>query len=306
MKTLTDMLADYLDHLRSMQYPGCTLKNVKSRGQMFVCWLETQGVRSADQLRRVHLEGWIKHVASCRTHRGLPLKLSTFNKMLQIARAMVKYLADQGCVPKAWIDAIQYVREPQLLPTSVLNHQQVRSLLEKISTTNTMGYRNRALIEMAYSTGLRASELLSINMTDVDFANATAMVMGKGRKQRVVPIGKTALRVLESYLRAVRPFLVRDPAETAMFLNHSGRRLGYQGFLRLAHIYSGKAGLEINVTAHTFRRSCTTEMIRGGANLYHVKELLGHAKLDTLVHYTKLTIDDLKKTHARCHPRERS
>ena len=138
------------------------------------------------------------------------------------------------------------------------------------------------MLEVLYSTGIRVGELLGLNVTDVDLDNATAVVLGKGNKQRVVPIGKTALRLLESYLKAVRPFLLSRADEPALFLNHAGQRMPY----------------------HTFRRSCTTELIRAGANLYHVKELLGHEDLETLKHYTKLTIEDLKATHARCHPRE--
>ena len=158
---------------------------------------------------------------------------------------------------------------------------------------------------MLYSTGIRVSELLGLNVRDVDLDNATAVVLGKGNKQRVVPIGKTALRLLESYLKAVRPFLLKKSDEQALFLNHAGERMPYHTVRRIVQRQAEAAGLEIKVTPHTFRRSCTTELIRGGANLYHVKEILGHENLETLKHYTKLTIEDLKKTHAKCHPRER-
>jgi site-specific recombinase XerD len=161
------------------------------------------------------------------------------------------------------------------------------------------------MLELLYSTGLRVSEMLGLNITDVDFTHATAIVLGKGNKQRVVPIGKTALRLTQSYLKAVRPFLVRDHGQVALFLDRFGKPMPYATFLRRVHRYTAQAGLDINVTPHTFRRSCTTELIRGGANLYHVKELLGHETLDTLKHYAKLTINDLKATHHKCHPRER-
>jgi len=108
------------------------------------------------------------------------------------------------------------------------------------------------------------------------------------------------------YLKAVRPFLLKKADEQALFLNQAGERMPYHTFRRMVQRYAQAAGLDIKVTPHTFRRSCTTELIRGGANLYHVKELLGHENLETLKHYTKLTIEVLKATHARCHPRERS
>lgn len=168
------------------------------------------------------------------------------------------------------------------------------------------GYRNRAMLEVLYSSGLRAAELLGLDLDDIDFDNATAIVTGKGNKQRVVPIGRTALRYLESYLKAVRPFLLRDPGERAVFLDQKGHRLRYNALAMIVRSCAIRAGLgDMHVTAHTFRRSCATELLRGGANMYHVKDLLGHATLNTLKHYAKLTITDLKKTHAKCHPRER-
>ncbi|MGH7945854.1 MAG: tyrosine-type recombinase/integrase [Opitutaceae bacterium] len=176
-----------------------------------------------------------------------------------------------------------------------LPHAQVKKLSAKIDTTSAEGFRDRAVLELLYSAGLRAAELLGLDVADVDLANATAIVMGKGRKQRVVPIGKTALRLLESYLRGVRPFLVRDANERALWLNHAGQRLRYAVLLRRVHEHADRLDLPVTVTPHTFRRSCTTELIRGGANLWHVKELLGHEHLDTLQHYAKLTIADLKE-----------
>jgi integrase len=163
----------------------------------------------------------------------------------------------------------------------------------------------QAMLEMLYSTGVRAAELLGLNMGDIDLGNATALVMGKGSKQRVVPFGRTAGRVLESYLKGVRPLLMRDAAEPAVWLNRSGRRVSYAMFRRRFEVQARQFEFPFAVTPHTFRRSCATELIRGGASLWHVKELLGHENLDTLQHYVRLTIADLKKTHARCHPRER-
>src|SRR6056297_3397512 len=173
-----------------------------------------------------------------------------------------------------------------------------------ISTTNRR--RDRAMLELLYSTGIRAGEVLALDVARVDLKNATATVYGKGRKERVVPIGKTALRYTESYLTAVRPFLLRDRTEQAVFLDPKGERLPYHCFRRLVHKYADALGIAVNVTPHTFRRSCTTELLRSGANMYHVKDLLGHESLDTLKHYAKLTITDLRATHRQCHPRERS
>jgi len=306
MKTLLDWLTDYLAHGQSLLLSRYSLRSARYHGQAFLDWLETAAqVTTADRLQTVHLENWQKHLAGHRTGRGLPLKPASLNKQIESLRGFFKYLAGHGVIPLALSEKLQYVKQPHLLPSSVLDHAQVKTVLKAVPTTDAQGWRDRAMLELLYSSGIRAGELLGLNVADVDLTSATALVMGKGSKQRVVPIGRTALRLLESYLRAIRPFLVRDPQETALFLNRKGQRMPYHTLLRQVHQYAAKHPLEVNVTPHTFRRSCTTELIRAGANLYHVKELLGHESLETLRHYTRLTIADLKKTHEKCHPRER-
>jgi integrase/recombinase XerD len=196
------------------------------------------------------------------------------------------------------------LREPRNLPGSVLTHSQVKKMLARIPTDNSEGYRNRTMLELLYSTAIRAKELLGLDVGDLDLKHGTALIHGKGNKERLVPIGTTAIRYLETYFKAVRPFLLRNKKEKALFLNRRGVRVTYEPFRSMVVSSAQNAGFE-NITAHTFRRSCATELIRNGANMYHVKELLGHESLDTLRHYAKLTINDLKKTHRKCHPREK-
>jgi integrase/recombinase XerD len=227
------------------------------------------------------------------------------NKNIENVRQFLEHLITQAYVQRGFLDALQLVKEPSLLPTSVLTHAQVKTLITRIPTDNPCGYRDRAMVELLNSTGIRINEMLTLKISDVNFENATAIVNGKGNKQRVVPIGKTALRYLRTYLVAVRPYVCYDMTNPILFLSRNDKQVNYQAFLKMIHAYTKTAGLDINVTPHTFRRSCTTELKRGGANMYHVKELLGHENLDTLRHYVKLTITDLKKTHEKCHPREK-
>jgi len=236
---------------------------------------------------------------------GIPLKPRSINNHLEGVKLFLSHLVSLGYVNKSYMDILKYVKVPQHLPGNVLEHAQMRKLLATVSTGNPLGYRNRAMLEVLYSSGIRVSELLGLNVADIDLRNAVAMVTGKGDKQRVVPIGRTALRHLETYVVAVRPYLLKDRGEKAVFLSKHGRRMGYRGFLEYVHKVGERAGVSGRLTPHTFRRSCTTELIRGDANMYHVKELLGHESLNTLKSYAKLTITDLKKTHEKCHPRER-
>lgn len=307
MTTLQDLLAAFLEHERDRNFSRCTLRNHHYTLTAFLDWLATrEQVAIADQLRKAHLDAWLKHLNGHRTLKGLPLKAQSLNLHIVVTRQFLDYLAARGFVPVGLPAVLQCVKAPNLLPQGALTHAQTRKLLAKVETGTPEGYRNRAMFELLYSSGLRAAELLGLDVGAVDFTHATATVTGKGNKQRVVPVGRTALRCLESYLKAVRPFMLRDPAERAVFLDRKGHRLRYNAFAQIVRACAVRAGVDdVHVTAHTFRRSCATELLRGGANMYHVKDLLGHETLNTLKHYAKLTIVDLKKTHEKCHPRER-
>lgn len=305
MKTLKEHLNDYFDWRRSLNLSPETIAKNKYAILPFIRWLEANyQVVSADAIYPDYLYAWQKHIAGMKNRQGRPVAPRTINTYNEGIKGFLTWLAESGHIRKSYPEMVRYVKKPLRLPGSVLPHAKMRKMLSRIPTNDPAGYRDRAMLELLYSTGVRAAELLGLNTFDVDFKNRTMMVTGKGDKQRVVPIGRTALRHLETYLAAIRPYLLCDRTQTALFLNHKGGRLKYKAFLKCVHIHSRRLGYT-DVTPHTFRRSCTTELIRGGANMYHVKELLGHESLDTLKHYTKLTINDLKKTHEKCHPRER-
>lgn len=305
MKPLKAHLQDYLGWRRSLNLSAETIAKNTYSIRPFLTWLETvHQVTTPECIHKDHLYQWQKHIAGMTNKDGHPLKPGTVNTYNEGIKGFLTWLSDNGHVRKNYPDLIRYVKKPITLPGSILPHAKMRKMLSRIPTNDLMGYRDRAMLELLYSSGVRAAELLGLNTFDVDFKHKTMMITGKGNKQRVVPIGKTAIRHLETYLKAIRPYLLQDRGEAALFLNPKGGRLKYRAFLQCVHGHAGRLGYD-DVSPHTFRRSCTTELIRGGANMYHVKELLGHESLDTLKHYTKLTINDLKKTHAKCHPRER-
>lgn len=303
-ETLSAHLQAYLEHLEALRYSRQTLKGIRQKNTRLIQWLAQRQIRTPDQLQRELLEQWQRHLAGRQTPKGMPLKAVCINRCVCIARGWLKYLAEHGGVARELPETLRCVKEPRLLPGSILTHAEMKRLLSRIDTTTAQGFRNRAMFELLYSTGIRVGELLGLDVEDVDLKQGMAKVLGKGKKERMAPIGKTALRYLDSYLVAIRPFLLRDKAERALFVNH-GRRMGYEVFRISLATAARQAKLDKHVSPHTFRRSCATELIRGGANMYHVKELLGHESLNTLKHYAHLTILDLKKTHAKCHPRER-
>jgi len=322
-KTLYDLLVEHLDYLRSLRYSQCTLAGNRRVLMNFARWLDLRyRIHIADRLLPKHLEAWLAAQSNAVTAKDTQLKASTINRRITAVRCWLHCLVRSGYVRQSLLDALPYIKAPCRLPGSVLTHNQMKKLLSCCLPDSTEGYRNRTMLEILYSSGIRVGEILGLDLDDVDFDNSTLKVFGKGSKERVVPIGKTALRYVESYIKAVRPYLARrnptaedgsrPPDCRALFLNSRGQRMKYEMFRRALEAAAARAGLTANaagigirVSPHTFRRSCATELIRGGANMYHVKELLGHETLDTLKHYARLTIVDLKRTHAKYHPREK-
>jgi len=306
MKTLRTYHAEFLE------YEKLTGRSPTYTRALYYCvlrtlhWLEkVHGVTVPEKLTAQHLTDWTKHVTTRNTPKGTPLRPTSIVKQLDSDRAFLVWLARQGAVPTKLPDALPRIKLPDVLPTSVLTHRQMMRLLNAVPTNTSAGLQLRAMLEMLYSSGVRVAELLGLDVDHVDLGNRQAVVWGKGSKQRPVPFGDTAARHAETYLRAFRPLLLRDPTERAFWLNRSGERMPYYTFRLQLLAVAEQAGLPVQVTAHTFRRSCATELIRHDANLWLVAKMLGHASVEALKPYIKLTIVDLKKTHAKCHPREK-
>jgi len=306
MSALKKLLDNYIAGRKALNMSPRTLKHNVSHVGIFMRWLKDRhGASKSEELRSIHMQDFQKYLAEKRTTRGHLLLPRSINKSVECVRTFLQHLGRDGYVPVRLFESLDYVKVPDLLPKSVLTHEQVQKLIGSVDEDSPKGYRDKAILELLYTNGIRASELLGLELGKVDFRSGTAVIMGKGMKERVVPIGRTALKYLETYITIVRPYAVKDPNEKAVFLNPDGGAMTYVVLRRLVKRYAAKAGLPDHVTPHTLRRSCTTELLRGGAGMYHVKELLGHSSLDTLKHYARLTITDLRKTHAQCHPRER-
>ena len=309
--TMTTTIPQAIEaYLQREQRLGCGVELLRTRGfdlRAFAAWLgERFEVRELAQLRPSHLEAWQTHQSARTTPAGLPLKPGTLNTRFGNLKAWLVHEAGNGTVLDSLPAAIVFVKGPRLLPQGVLSHAQMRKMLRAIDTSHPLGYRDRTLLEVLYSSGIRRGELLGLDTEDVDLDRGLMRVLGKGGKERLVPLGKSARRHLETYLRAIRVFLLRaDAPSPAVFLSKRGNRLSKSVIDAVVKRAALVLELDFAVSAHTFRRSCTTELVKSGANLWHVKELLGHEDLRTLQHYARLNIEELKKTHAKCHPRER-
>jgi integrase/recombinase XerD len=185
----------------------------------------------------------------------------------------------------------------------VLSYAEIRRLLAQPRGSEPTALRDRALLELMYASGLRASETIGLRVGDLDLKRGLLRATGKGSKERVVPVGGKALAAVQAYLRSGRPRLVKDAAERRLFLNFRGGPLTRQGLYKIVRRHARTAGLEGKVCPHTLRHSFATHLLSGGCDLRSVQEMLGHADVATTQLYTHLSGEDLKKAYFRAHPR---
>jgi integrase/recombinase XerC len=230
------------------------------------------------------------------------LSRNTVLRKLSSLRSFFKYLCRLGYCD---IDPTSALASPKIqrkLP-DFLELSEIEALLSVPDTKNIIGIRDQAIIELLYSTGMRVSELLQLNLSDFDLHNAIVKVKGKGKKERILPIGRTAITALNSYLSG-RGELSSNYANQAVFLSERGNRIpDSKSIRRRIEKYAQTAGIKKKITPHTLRHSFATHLLNAGADLRSVQELLGHSSLSTTQIYTHVTTDRLKRVYEKSHPR---
>ncbi|NLV20580.1 MAG: site-specific tyrosine recombinase XerD [Syntrophomonadaceae bacterium] len=185
----------------------------------------------------------------------------------------------------------------------VLSIEEVDKLIEQCNVMRPLGLRDRAMLELMYGTGLRVSELLSLQIDDINFTAGFLRCLGKGRKERIVPVNNSSITWVQRYLTRSRRELVRSQHERTLFLNAHGRPMTRQGFFKILSGYAEKSGIQKEITPHTLRHSFATHLLENGADLRAVQEMLGHADISTTQIYTHITRSHLREVYHQCHPR---
>jgi integrase/recombinase XerD len=299
-------LGRYRAHL---ELEGMATRTVRARAGLvarLAAWAGELGLSSPRMLTLQILADYRRHRIEGVNRRGRRDKPRTVNTHLLAVRDFVGYMAGRGELPAMLLGSLKYVKEPQLLPRETLSHAEVMRLLGTVPGETPIHVRDRAMLEVFYSTGIRRQELADLELGDVDPEGGVLRVRsGKGGKGRVVPLGKSAAEWLSRYVASARPSLLgRREDGGILFLSKSGRPLPGNSVKEIVLRWGRAAGIPKTVTPHTLRRSCATGMIRNRANPAHVKELLGHSDFSSLDAYIRLEIVDLKDAHKRFHPRE--
>ena len=259
-------------------------------------------VPGGDEARRKGLDRWLK---ARKRPDGQPSTVRYQNRHIRLVKQLFKLLAARTLIMADVGREFPPLHDPRTLPRGILTKEQVMTLLRQPHITTPLGFRDRTMLEVLYSTALRGGELCRLSLYDVDLPARMLRVLGKGNKERIVPVGKVAAGYLAEYVKNVRPVLAGEVGGSAVFLSATGRALYTNDLHRLIKFYREKAHLPDNITTHSLRHTCATEMLKGGASIRHVQELLGHADIQTTQIYTHVVPTDLQKAHARTAPSER-
>jgi integrase/recombinase XerD len=262
----------------------------------YLAFLAGNGVSSPGEVSLAHLQAFLVSL------RDSGLSPRSAARTISALRTFHRFLAVQGYVQSDPTSLLRTPRVPRSLP-NVLSGDEVERLLQAPDISKPRGLRDRAMLELLYATGLRVSELLSLSLTALDPTVGFVRCLGKGAKERVVPVGSSALTWLSEYLTRGRPSLATGRHTSLLFLGRGDRRLTRQAFWKSVRSYAGRAGISKRITPHTLRHSFATHLLEHGADLRSVQMMLGHADISTTQIYTHVGRARLREIHERFHPR---
>ena len=293
----TDLLQQFLNYLAIEKgLRPKSLEAYKRDLQDYIDFLEERGRTPVDSGIDGVLSLFIVHLHD----QGLsPRSLARKSSAL---RGFYKFLRSEGLIEEDPTKLLERPKIGRALP-KVLSLEEVELILDQPSKDTAYGLRDRAILEVLYATGIRESELIDLQLSSLNKAAEFLTVIGKGDKERIVPVGQYAIEAINKYLTDGRPKLLKDIAERTMFLNPYGKKMSRMGLWKIVKKYALAAGIARPVSPHVFRHSCATHMLEGGANILAVQEMLGHVDVATTQIYTHLTGKDLKNIHRQAHPR---
>lgn len=295
--------ADWLE----VRFRSSDTRNNYLRGlNPFLEFVLALGATSWAEVNQDVLEEYRAHVFGLRNPRtGNSLRVGTHIARLMSVKVFFRFLVREGFVLANPAAQLELPRHKVPLPV-VLTESEVLKILDEPDTTTLTGIRDRTILELLYGTGLRNGEMCSLTLDLVDLAvHQVRLQKGKGGKGRVLPLGQEAQVWLELYLESVRPYWLRNAAVTAVFLDRWGSGpITRCTVSMLVRSLGKRAGLGKAVTPHSLRHSCATHMLRRGAGLRHIQQMLGHEQLSSTEHYTRVDVTDLRRVLSRCHPRE--
>ncbi len=305
--SLSDLDAAIVSYVRGLvaaDYSPRTVDASRRDLTQLRVFLAQHEVRTPEEVTRAHLRAFAADLAEHGSPSGAPYARSTIARKLSVVRRFFQFCEQEGLVPRDPALGLPSPKLPRRLP-QVLTPEEMAHLLDAVGVGDPLSLRDRALLELLYSCGLRSQEVIDLRLRDIDTVAREVRVRGKGRKVRIVPAGQVALDVLDRYVRHARPLFAsraKTPSD-ALFLSRNGRPLSPSDVRRRLLMHLQQVSDTAGVSPHTVRHSFATHLLEGGADLRSIQELLGHASLRTTQVYTHVSPTHLRAAYRRAHPR---
>jgi integrase/recombinase XerD len=300
---LAGLLEEHVNALRVRDYSENTIRNQHMHVRYFLLWCAERGLSEPTEITRPVLERYQRHLFHQRKRNGEPLTFRSQNARLIALRQWFRWMTRQNHILHNPASELELPRLPHRLPRNVLTAQEAEQVIAQPDIREPIGLRDRAILEMLYSTGIRRMEVINLKLYDLDLDRGTFLIrQGKGKKDRFVPIGDRAVAWLQKYIREARPQLAIEPDTGTLFLAHTGEEINRDMLTMAVRSYVLKAKVGKAGACHLFRHTMATLMLEGGADIRFIQEMLGHARLDTTQIYTQVSIRLLKQIHSATHP----
>ncbi|NLY74646.1 MAG: tyrosine recombinase XerC [Firmicutes bacterium] len=299
---MENLVDEFLTHLRvGNRYSACTLESYGLDLRQFLHFLAEQGIDKPEAVDHIVLRRFLAGL------KQASFAKSSITRKLACLRTFFKFLCRQGYLEENPLLGVSSPRREKRLP-EFMYPEEVEAFLEMPDPSSDLGIRDRAILEVLYSSGLRLQELVALRMDDLDLSRGYLRVFGKGSKERIVPLGGAARRALLRYLREVRPALAAKANskigfQNNVFLNYRGTRLSGRGIQRIVSKYLRLVSIRRKISPHTFRHTFATHLLENGADLRVVQELLGHVDISSTQIYTHVTKERIRSIYLKSHPR---
>ncbi len=300
---LAARLAEYVTALRVRDFSEHTIRNRESHIKFFLAWCAERGLTEPTEITRPVLERFQRHLFHYRKRDGEPMSFRSQHVRLVALRCWFRWLTRQNLILHNPASEIELPRLGRRLPKHVLTIPEVEQVLQQPDIADPIGLRDRAILEVLYSCGIRRAEVIHLKLYDLDAERGTLLIrQGKGKKDRFVPIGERAIAWVQKYIREARSQLVTEPDLGTLFLTGAGEEISPDHLTLTIGSYVHNANLGKTGACHLFRHTMATLMLEGGADVRYIQQMLGHAELSTTEIYTHVSIRALKQVHTATHP----
>lgn len=299
-----ELMFRFKEHLKVLNRSPSTINNYAHHLEHFFEWIETDTMQ---QVTKERIQAYVSGLYEYRTRQGKPYSIGTLCTKIRSVKRFFEFLEKSNLI---FMDPSASVKEPKLnrrVLKPVLTDQEIKTLMDQPNLGTLMGIRDRSIMELFYSTGIRKEELCNLTIYDADLTGRMLRInKGKGQKDRVVPMGKHAVRFIREYIAHARPHFTKNNRSCRyLFVDRMGKRLSKQAVRVMIKKYGTAAKIKKSVTPHMFRHCFATGLVKNGADIFSVQKMLGHVCTSTTQIYIRSLGLDIKKVHAKTHPREK-